>query len=128
MIISFLTTEQKEKLLEFINFCKKQGFKVNGREEDGFISDLTFHGMQVVRFYIGYLKIQTKMEKSTYANRIELTYKLADVVSFNMNDLLSEQGMKQLQNIILDLVEQYKVLKNSIKLKEMEKDFKNDLC
>lgn len=127
MITSFLTIEQKEKLFEFINFCKKQGFKVNGREENGFISDLTFHDMQVVRFYIGYLKVQTKMEKSSYANRIELTYKLEDVVSFNMNDLLLETEMKQLQNIILDLVEQYKVLKNSIKLKEIEKDFKNDL-
>lgn len=125
MITSFLTIEQKEKLFEFINFCKKQGFKVNGREENGFISDLTFHDMQVVRFYIGYLKVQTKMEKSSYANRIELTYKLEDVVSFNVTDL--EKDMKQLQNIILDLVEQYKVLKNSIKLKEIEKDFKNDL-
>lgn len=127
MITSFLTIEQKEKLFEFINFCKKQGFKVSGREEEGFISDLTFHNMQVVRFYIGYLKVQTKMEKSSYANRIELSYKLEDVVSFNMNDLMIEKEMKQLQNIILDLVEQYKVLKNSIKLKEIEKDFKDDL-
>ena len=63
MITSFLTIEQKEKLFEFINFCKKQGFKVSGREEEGFISDLTFHNMQVVRFYIGYLKVQTKMER-----------------------------------------------------------------
>lgn len=125
MITSFLTVEQREKLFEFVDFCKKQGFKVGGREEVGFISDLTFHGMQVVRFYIGYLKVQTKMEKSSYANRIELTYKLDDEISFNVTDL--EKDMKQLQNIILDLVEQYKVLKNSIKLKEIEKDFKNDL-
>lgn len=123
MITLFLTTEQREKLFEFINFCKKQGFKVSGREEDGFISDITYHGMQVVRFYVGYLTVQTKMEKTSYANRIELTYKSADVVSFNINDLLLEKDMKQLQNIILDLVEQYKVLKNSIMLKEIEKDF-----